>query len=213
MTQQEINTEQKILYVAREAFLKKGLQGARMQEIADIANINKSMLHYYFRTKEQLFAKVVGSVTKEFFTPIIEMMNSNKDMFEKIDMMVESYCNFLLSNPYIPVFIMSEMNRNPELIKTIFNESIGINVNGLRKSFLKNFGLDLDNPEHQNHIRVINQYMISFMSTIIFPIAAKPIISMAFFGENNAEYHQFMLDRKEHLKKIFFVIVKDINDN
>lgn len=49
------NAEQKILTAARNVFIRKGFAGARMQEIADEAGINKALLHYYFRSKEKLF--------------------------------------------------------------------------------------------------------------------------------------------------------------
>ena len=48
-------TEQQILDAAKTVFQAKGMDGARMQEIADAAGINKAMLHYYYRSKEMLF--------------------------------------------------------------------------------------------------------------------------------------------------------------
>ncbi|MCK5537355.1 MAG: helix-turn-helix transcriptional regulator, partial [Bacteroidales bacterium] len=48
MAAYNINTEQKILLAATKIFSTKGMQGARMQEIADEAGINKALLHYYF---------------------------------------------------------------------------------------------------------------------------------------------------------------------
>ena len=55
MTSKDKNTELKILKAAKEVFIIKGFEGSRMQEIADTAGINKSLLHYYFRTKDNLF--------------------------------------------------------------------------------------------------------------------------------------------------------------
>ena len=62
----EVNAEIKIKEAARKVFLKKGMAGARMQEIADEAGINKALLHYYYRNKEQLFASVFQEIIKEF---------------------------------------------------------------------------------------------------------------------------------------------------
>ena len=55
-------TEGKILVSAKKVFYQKGLKGARMQEIADDAGVNKAMLHYYFRSKEKLFDKVLPRI-------------------------------------------------------------------------------------------------------------------------------------------------------
>ena len=61
MTEQEKNTEEVIFDAAEEVFIEKGFEGARMQEIAEKAGINKALLHYYYRTKEKLFKAIFES--------------------------------------------------------------------------------------------------------------------------------------------------------
>jgi len=58
MTENDRQTEDKIFESATDVFLEKGMDGARMQVIADHAGINKSLLHYYYRTKDHLFNAV-----------------------------------------------------------------------------------------------------------------------------------------------------------
>ncbi|NNE47360.1 MAG: helix-turn-helix transcriptional regulator, partial [Rhodothermales bacterium] len=53
-----LDTEQQILEAALNVFSRKGRDGARMQEIADLAGINKALLHYYFRSKNGLYERV-----------------------------------------------------------------------------------------------------------------------------------------------------------
>ena len=53
----DLNSEHKILDAAKTIFIQKGFDGARMQDIADEAKLNKSLVHYYYRSKEELFAK------------------------------------------------------------------------------------------------------------------------------------------------------------
>ncbi|HOI50037.1 MAG TPA: helix-turn-helix domain-containing protein, partial [Prolixibacteraceae bacterium] len=65
-------TEDKILDAAHEVFLRKGMDGARMQEIADEAGINKALLHYYFRSKEKLFEAILATVLKKAFPNILK---------------------------------------------------------------------------------------------------------------------------------------------
>ena len=74
-------TEQKILLAASEVFLKKGRDGARMQEIADAAGINKALLHYYFRSKERLFRLVFRQELIDMLTNIFGII-STTDSFE-----------------------------------------------------------------------------------------------------------------------------------
>jgi len=57
----------RILDAAREVFVERGLDGARMQDIADKAGINKALLHYYFRNKEKLFELILKKRPVSFF--------------------------------------------------------------------------------------------------------------------------------------------------
>ena len=54
----EANTEQIILEAAEAEFLEKGYGNAKTVAIAQRAGVSHSMLHYYYRTKEQLFQKI-----------------------------------------------------------------------------------------------------------------------------------------------------------
>ena len=58
MKEETSNTEQSILKSAEKEFLKKGFSGSKTTEIAKEAGVTHAMLHYYFRTKENLFNKV-----------------------------------------------------------------------------------------------------------------------------------------------------------
>ena len=58
MSFKDQKTEERILEAAKTVFMRDGLYGARMQDIADTAGINKALLHYYFRNKEKLFDQV-----------------------------------------------------------------------------------------------------------------------------------------------------------
>ena len=66
------STSDKILAAAKKVFQEKGMAGARMQDIADEAGINKALLHYYFKNKEQLFFRIFSEALNQFFPKIIE---------------------------------------------------------------------------------------------------------------------------------------------
>ena len=67
MTETDKQTEEKIFEAATEVFIEKGMDGARMQDIADHAGINKALLHYYYRTKDQLFNAVFEMIAGKMF--------------------------------------------------------------------------------------------------------------------------------------------------
>src|SRR6476619_6643320 len=110
----EQNTEEKILAAAKKVFLKEGMAGARMQDIADEAGINKALLHYYFRSKDKLFETIFTETSSRFIPRMNQVMDSDLPLFEKISMFCEAYISQMQQNPYIVLFIMNEANKHPE---------------------------------------------------------------------------------------------------
>ena len=76
MGSKEFSTEQTILQAAKKVFIQKGMEGARMQEIADEAGINKALLHYYFRSKDKLFEAIFQDAILKFIPDMMEMLQS-----------------------------------------------------------------------------------------------------------------------------------------
>src|SRR5215203_3039208 len=101
-------TEQKIITAAKKVFLAKGLAGARMQDIADEAGINKAMLHYYFRSKDKLFEQIFTEVAGAFLPKVIDIIESDKPIFKKIETFCDGYITHVMKTPYMPIFILNE---------------------------------------------------------------------------------------------------------
>src|SRR6185437_7301913 len=81
----EKTAEEKILDAAKKVFVTKGMAGARMQDIADEAGINKALLHYYFRSKEKLFEMIFAEAAEKLFPKINAIFESDVPLFEKIE--------------------------------------------------------------------------------------------------------------------------------
>lgn len=114
MNNSELNTEQIILEAAEVEFLEKGYGNAKMVAIACRAGVSHSMLHYYFRTKEQLFQRIfkekTGTIT-QMFGGIFE---KNRPFSETIRLVVETQFNFVSQNQQLPLFIFNELLSNRE---------------------------------------------------------------------------------------------------
>ena len=106
--------EEKIVAAARKVFTTKGMAGARMQDIADEAGINKAMLHYYFRDKDKLFETIFITEAQRFFPKINMIFQSDASLFDKIENFVNEYIDEMQENPYLPWFVMNEINRDPD---------------------------------------------------------------------------------------------------
>ena len=88
------STEAKILNAAKEVFMKFGLYGARMQDIADLAGINKALLHYYFRNKEKLFNAVFESALEKYFQQVTVMGDTSMSVEERLFKYVDNVFDF-----------------------------------------------------------------------------------------------------------------------
>ena len=164
-----LSTEEKILEAAKTLFHRKGFDGARMQEIADEAGINKALLHYYFRSKEKLFDEVFKAAMGELFKKIFSVIGSPIPLEEKIRYIFIDYIGFMQKNPYIPTFIITELSRNPERIKNLFTNSL-INPADIFKQVGKSM--------EEGGVKGIDprQFVMNIISLSVFPIIAKPIL-------------------------------------
>src|SRR6056297_344221 len=201
MTQEETNTEEKILEAAKNVFLKKGMAGSRMQEIADEANINKSLLHYYYRSKEKLFLAVFRFAVKQFIPGIKDIILSDEPIVRKIEMFVDSYIEILFQHPFVPIFIIQEIQRDPDVLSGALMES-GVDP----QEILQVFYDAIDRGE----IRPINplEIMLNMLSLCIFPFAAKPVMQRVFFDNNEDAYMRFLEKRKKTVTEFMIKAIK-----
>ncbi|MEY1640119.1 TetR/AcrR family transcriptional regulator [Tenuifilum osseticum] len=198
----EKDTESKILEAAKRVFVQKGLDGARMQEIADEARINKALLHYYFRSKEKLFMTIFKVELNNFFPRLIPVLLSKEMTYEqKIRHFVEEYIELFLRNPFLPAFVLREANRNPEMIAQFITES-GINAEKLKdvmKVLSHELGLSVNEVLH---------LMVTTVSSCIFPFAGKPIIEQVLFNGNEGDYQKFLSERKRYVADFMIYFLK-----
>ncbi|MFA5011728.1 MAG: TetR/AcrR family transcriptional regulator [Ignavibacteria bacterium] len=197
----EDSTERKILEASKRIFQRKGMYGARMQEIADEAGISKALLHYYFRSKDKLFDAVFQDAAKSFFSKIRELINVDKPLFEKIEYFVEQYLVLLMQNTFIPAFIITEVHQNPDRIKNMFLES-GVNPGLI-------FSNEVNAAIEKGVIRPIDprQLIINIVGLCVFPIAARPIIK-TILNQSDDEFVNFIEVRKRELANFIINAIK-----
>jgi len=207
MIEQAKDTETKILDAAKEVFQHKGLTGARMQEIADKAGINKALLHYYYRTKDKLFEKVFDLAFSVFIPKIRDIvLSTDKTVFEKIEFFVENYINLLQKHPYIPGFVINELNRNPEILVHVFEK----NVQFKEMNLFEKFDNQLQDEVNKGIIRSVDSrnLMTNVIGLCIFPIVARPIIQGIMFNNNKEEYDVFLAQRKKFVTDFIINSIK-----
>ena len=186
MTEKEISTEEKILEAASKVFTEKGFAGTRTRDIAEKAGINLALLNYYFRSKEKLFEQVMKIKVVLLFGKILPILSNEKtSLEEKIDLASEKYFEILSKNPNLPLFVISEIQKKNSNITKI------IPVNKI----FENSVIIKQIKEKRPEINPLH-YLVNFLAMTIFPFVAKPIFN-AFELTNEAEYHQFISERRK----------------
>lgn len=116
MQNPELETRQQILEAALREFHQNGFKGARTSRIAEAAGISRTMLHYYFNTKEALFEAVLNKTFGAVMPHLYRMVAEQKDIFELLDHLVDAIADMLEENPGLPSFVVNILNENPQLI-------------------------------------------------------------------------------------------------
>ncbi|MEO7424702.1 MAG: TetR family transcriptional regulator [Fibrobacteria bacterium] len=97
---------------ARKEFISKGLEGARMQAVATQAGVNKALLHYYYRSKERLYQKVLEDTLQTVWGRVAEEFRNRRqaDGLEPLlRTFVTTFVYTLAANPDFPLFMFREM--------------------------------------------------------------------------------------------------------
>jgi len=106
--------EQAILEVAERLFLEKGFAMTSTTEIAKEVGCNQALIHYYFRTKDNLFNVIFEQKFKTFFQGIFETRSTGTMNFQdKLRNIIESHYDLLIQNPRMPSLILNELSRQP----------------------------------------------------------------------------------------------------
>jgi AcrR family transcriptional regulator len=191
MTENDKLTEERIFEAATDVFIDKGMDGARMQDIASHAGINKALLHYYYRTKEQLFNAVFEMIAKKILKKFAPVFDENLSLEEKIRFFFREHITFLQENPKLPAFVLNEINRNPartkKLLKNIHFESLWDTLYEQHKAELENYNISKE---------TMPQIMVTIAAISVFPFAARGLIE-GILEKVGVDFNKYIEERKE----------------
>ena len=195
-------TETRILTAAKKVFVRKGMAGARMQDIADEAGINKAMLHYYFRSKEKLFEVIFMEAANKLFPRINSIFSSDQPLFEKIESFCEEYILVVMENPYLPLFVLNEINQDPEY----FLQKVWA---GKAKPNPEKFLLQIEKEVKKGTIKRVSplHLLMNLISMTIFPFVAKPMFQKN-LGLDDLQFRSLMEQRKKEIPKFIIDAIK-----
>ncbi len=201
--EKEKQTEEIIFDAAVQVFEEKGIDGARMQEIADRAGINKALLHYYFRSKEKLFDAVFDKLAGVMFKKLFSCFDNELPFEEKLKLFYQEHISFLQAHPRLPSFLLTEINKHPQRVAAIFGSE---RIMELRQNLFEQMDEDIENGALQDIDKM--QLMIDIIALSVFPFAARGLIEII-FKQHDIDFNDFVEQRKTALPIFVINAVKE----
>jgi AcrR family transcriptional regulator len=192
--EKDTGTQHLILEAAQKVFLEKGMDGARMQDIANKAGINKALLHYYFTSKEMLFEQIFANTSQTFVPHINEIIESDLPLFEKIEHICDDYISMLMKNPFMPLFIINEVNKKDgDFLKRMWGKQ-NPNFHKFIEQIKKEAKKGVIKPIHPA------QLFMNIISMCVFPFLGKPM--MQYMTKlTDKEFIQLMEERRSFVAR------------
>jgi len=203
-SREEGATEQRILDAAHAVFVRRGTAGARMQEIAAEAGVNQALLHYYFRTKEQLAQAAFERAAKGFMPAVVAVIASDGDLEEKVQRVIDLELGHLSRAPYLPGYIIGEVAHHPERAAQLIAAVTGLAPKELGPRVLTALRRQIDARVAAGAMRAIapESFIVNLMALCIFPFAVRPMVQ-AMLGMDDRRFRQFMTRRHRDLPAFF----------
>ena len=200
---QDINKEELILKAAEHEFLTKGFDGARTTSIAESAGVTHALLHYYFRTKKQLFERILEDKLSLLSTSIKDVLgNPSLPYEERLRDGISAHFDLFAANPDLPRFFISEVLSNEEYLGYI-RERIKNIVSPITIELQQTLDAAAERGEIE-HVDV-RMLILDILSLNLFVFIGMPIAEHVF---NVNDRHEFLEQRKRENIEIIMRRIK-----
>lgn len=199
--------EQAILKAAEELFLEHGFEATSTVKIAKTVGCNQALVHYYFRTKDNLFNTIFESKFKRFFEKTFDMVDlSNKSFSEKILYFADSHFNLLLENPNLPKLILKELARKPENIRSLYDK-----LHMLPEKLIAAMNHELTKAVEAGEVRNISLMdIILTIVTLNFSLFSLMPVACDVLGMDKTSSEKLMKHRREENTKLISAYLKPV---
>jgi AcrR family transcriptional regulator len=189
------NMEKRILEAAEELFLEHGFAKTTTGQIAKSAGCNQALVHYYYRTKENLFDKIFEEKARLLFANLLKVDTTGISLEEKIRKMVGIHFDFLRQNPNLAPFVLNEIMVNPARLQSLVDK-----LQQYPKSIFTQMEPRLNEEVEKGNIRPIEamDLMLTIVSLNLAPFLILPVIQKA-TGLPDAAVDAMLERRKEEV--------------
>lgn len=198
MEEKVIDLECRIIEAAKQVFVRKGYVQTTMGDIAHEVGIGRTALHYYFRTKEMLFSAIFGQLMEAVLPNIKRIVEEEGTILEKVNRVIDQYISVLQDNMLFPVFVISEINRDPAHLYGILLK------NPEKIQPLIELKDQLAKEMEKGRLRKINMIDLvsTFMGLLVFPILIRNPLSAIFLEGDMEKFKIHISNRAPFVKEV-----------
>lgn len=200
----EDNMEKQILLAAKELFLLNGYDAVSTTQVAKKAGCNQALVHYYYRTKQNLFKIIFQEEIEKMFKRLIEIPQDDISIEEFISKVIDTQLEFMKENKDVPLFLLGELRNNSEILE-LLPENYSYYSNellGKMRTFIK-----MKQRKGELQEVIVEDLLLDILSLNVFPIMTQSFF-LKVWGMQPQEQDNFLERRKEHIKKVIIASIK-----
>ena len=191
------DSKERIIACAEEVFAKKGFAGARTQEIAELAGVNKAMIYYYFGSKEKLLREVLQRVLFELIGLSQEILNKNPPPAEALEQFYRGFFYYVARHKNFSRMTTMDLGSEGAYLVTMFE-------NFFRPLFERGARF-IERGVARGEFRPVDarQFLVSIYGMTISYFADARFVTIL-FGGDDAMKEEVLEKRLEHLLDLIF---------
>ncbi len=205
----DAEVEVRILEAARRVFTRYGTAGARMQQIAAEAGVNQALIHYYFRSKEQLAERIFVEAIGKLVQGLVPAIAAEATLEQVIERFVYGYIDGLRESPFIPSYVLSESYHYPERLEPLIRRAFGTVPSAIGTGVLARVTQLVDEAVAAGRMRPMTprQLLINVLAMVVFPFAARPVL-MTIMGLDEDGFDQLLTERRATLPGFILTAIR-----
>lgn len=208
-TEETITMENRIIEAAKQVFVRKGYEATKMGDIATEAGIGRTALHYYYRTKDMLFDAIFDQLMDALLPNLEVIMDEDIPFLKKLPKIIVQYAKTLRSNPLFPIFVINELQRDPEHIYS------SILKDPSRVKPIVRLQAQITKEMEQGNLRKMPLVYTAttLISLLIFPLLVRNPVTAIFLEGDTEKFDAFLEERIPYVTEIMIRLLTPDNNN
>lgn len=190
----DLKTEELIKRTAKKLFFEQGKFNATTQEIADAAGVNRTLINYYFRSRDNLFNLIFEDAVRSEEKLRESVLYSEQPFRQKLEAYLDESIRQAIEYPYLKTYIVSKINEG-----IFYHEKKNLN------HFFERFYTEFTEEVKKGNIEEMEpiQFVLNVVSLVSFPLAMRPLLQSS-IQISDEEYDRIISERKKIIIKLLF---------